>query len=301
MSETPANSDEAKTPAKRTEGDLIPAGPAGIIALAALITAAIAVSFFLRKGIYGGVDEMHPVSLMGVNLAFCAMIMAALAAYRCRGVPNQKHSRLAALAALLLSMAGITLAMFQVIHWRKSTEFAELKRCEIIATSAKEYARAHDNRYPAGLAVLVAAPEGSPWRIPAEALSSPYRATKPITDLAALKTLLAEKPDLAEALVLKHSDFVYLGADLPGKDKYAMQMDASRIIVATSKQDNGAAFDKRLGEKITVAFANGQSKFIEAPALGEFLKQSNAARADRELPPMDNFGKLIPSLEKRSQ
>jgi hypothetical protein len=289
---------EPKTAIPGADGpqhDLIPPGRGGgIIAIAAIIIAALAIFLLFRRGWYGGVDERNPPSLMAVNLAFCALIMSALAIYRARGVAGQRPTRIAAAVAIVIGMSGPVIAVCQVIHWKKSTEFGELDRVSQIAKKAKAYAQAHGNKYPTSLAVMICADPSEPWYLNPDALHSPFRANRKPMNLAMIRSEFPTNPAEAERLVMESSHYVYLGNDLPGKEKYEMQMDAPKIIVAASKQDsNGmAAFDRRLGERIPIAWANGEAKFVDAKDLDPYIKDSNAARADRELPPMDAYGRI---------
>lgn len=253
-----------------------------------MIIAVGAFVLFFRRGIDGGVDKDHPPSIFAVNISFCAIIMGVLAVYRIRRLDRQALVRAGALAAIVLGMAGPFVFFWQGMHWRHSMEYGELARVGRIADAAREYAVAHNGKFPPGLAPLLLAGESDSWRLTPEDLRSPFRKTPPLTDVSALKKLGAAA---AEKAVLEHSDFVYLGADLPGDEKFAGQKDANPIIVVTSKKETGEPFDRRLGDNIPVGFGSGYPRYILDRDMAKTLEESNQARVLRGLPAMDDRGR----------
>jgi hypothetical protein len=292
MPDVPSTPQSGQRP--QPQGELLTRGPSGVLALAAAIIAALPFYFFFRNGWSGGVTAKNPPSLFAVNLSFCAMIMGVLALYRVRQMPGQALVRAGSILAIILGMGGPIVFFAQGMNWRHSIEYGELIRAGTIAKAARAYAEAHAGQFPPGLATLVAADEKDAWHIRPEDLLSPFRPTRPV-DVAAVRSASAAD---AEKLVLAHSDFAYLGADLPGQEKFVYQKDAGAIIAVASKQENGAAFDRRIGDNITIAFASGEPRFVPAWELAKVIEASNAARADRGLPPIDDFGHPKATLSK---
>jgi hypothetical protein len=294
------------TPAPGT--DLISRGPSGVIAVAAVILAAAPLYLFFRNGIFGGVDALHPPSLLAVNLSFCAVIMAVLAIFRGRGIANQRPVLIASLVAAVLGLAGPVIFFSQGMHWRRSIEFGELARAQHIAHAARLYAETHRNKFPPSLVPLVLAKETDPWHLPPEDLISPFRPTPQLQDkdIEALRKDWASSPDKAEELLQSHSDYMYLGADLPDKtDNDVWLHNAGQIIIVTGVQRDAndkviGGFDPRIGVNITLGMASGDSKFVLAPDMGKALEASNEARKAYGLPPMDDFAviKKKPTLPK---
>ena len=203
--------------------------------------------------------------------------MGALAIFRVRRMAGQGLVRAAAIAAVVLGMAGPMVFFGQGMHWRKSTEGMELEQLKKVAYAARQYAQAHGGAFPPNMAAMVEAGLLSP-----SDLISPFRGTR----------ALVASAKIDDQQLLAHSDYIYLGAGIGGKAQQDEAGLAPRLIVAAAKTERGTAFDKRLGESISVAFASGDAKFIPAADFAAVLTASNEARKKLGLGEMDEFGKV---------
>lgn len=265
--------------------DLLSEGPSGPLAIAAAVFAAAAMGLFFSEGLAGGVTAEKPPNLWAVNFSFCAMILAVLTIYRVRKLTGQAVVRTAAIIALLAGLAGPLVYFAQGMHWRNSIEGRELRNLARIAQASRDYARAHDGAFPGGLADLLG-PHATPARLSAGDLCSPFRGPPE------LRIPLNGSNADVEREIAAHCDYVYLGTGVRGARRPDGSWELSpKLIIAASKTAKGAAFDKRLHDQISVAFASGDAKYIPAAKFEAVLQASNEERRKLKLPPLDEFGR----------
>jgi hypothetical protein len=209
-------------------------------------------------------------SLLGANLAFCAMLIGAGILFYVRGTPRTRSASVASLLALALGMAGTLLYTWQSVQSRQARENLESANVRAIARAAGAWATQHGGEYPADLLVLLEDQE-----IPPQALQSPYGRRDPFLNsfMPAFKLpgWPASLPATQRADLLRSvesaSDYLYLGGDL----KHVPPDAAPALIVAVSA-------NTVLRVSLAVAFADGTSRFITVDQVPTVIAACNAAR-----------------------
>ena len=218
------------------------------------------------------VSAFVPPSLLGANLAFCAMLIGAGLLFYIRGTSATRPAAALALAAILLGMAGNLQYVWQAVQSRQAREALELANVQAIARAASEHATAHAGAYPPDLLALL-----EDGRLKPQSLQSPYGPWHPllaelaqarpgITALAATSSA-AKRPELLRSLE-SSSDYFYLGADLKNIPPDA----AGDLIVAVST-------NTVLRINLAIAFADGTSRFLTVEEVPPAIARCNAARA----------------------
>jgi hypothetical protein len=217
------------------------------------------------------VSAVKPPSLLGANLAFCAMLMGAGLLFYIRGTSGTRPAAALAVAALLLGMAGNLHYVWQAVQTRQARENLELANVQAIARAASDYAAVHHGAYPPDLLALL-----EDGRLKPRTLQSPYgpwhpllaelAAAQPGTTTSAATATTAQRPDLLRALE-SSADYFYLGGDLKNVPADA----AGALIVAVSA-------NTVLRINLAIAFADGTSRFLTINEVPGVIAQGNAAR-----------------------
>jgi hypothetical protein len=202
-----------------------------------------------------------PPSLLGANLAFCAMLIGAGILLYARRTPGTRTASVTALAALLLGMIGTLLYTWQAVQWRQTREGMELADVRAVAQAAGTWAAKHGGEYPQDLLVLLEDQELQP-----QALQSPYGRHDPLFNNFAGVRGSMPRNDLLRS-VETASDFLYLGGDLKNVPPNA----AKEVLVAVSA-------NTVLRVSLAVAFADGTSRFLTLEEVPTVIAQCNAAR-----------------------
>jgi hypothetical protein len=217
------------------------------------------------------VTAFVPPSLLGANLAFCAMLIGAALLFYVRATPATRLARALSLAALLLGMVGTLQYSWQSVQSRQRRETLELAHVQAIARAAAHYATAYDGLFPPDLLTLLATQQLQP-----QTLQSPFGSWHPwLADLAqapvgGTTTLSAwtgaQRAELLRSLETE-SDYLYLGGDLT-----KVPPDSARdLIVAVSR-------NTVLRSSLAVAFADGTSRFLTVEEVPPAIARCNAAR-----------------------
>lgn len=248
-------------------------GPSAPLATAALLLGLIALllAFFTLSGGFAPrtVDPAHPPSLLAVNLSFFAMFLGVASLYRVRRLSRQTLTRLAALAGLLLGLAGPIAYSYQALQWRKAMQQNEEANVQAIVAAARRYADAHDGLYPSGLATLLSSGLLTPER-----LWSPFPAVQTTGPLRSRAERAADRTPEQHAA---DSDYEYVGAGLRSEMARQVPDFASKAVVVFAREP-------RMKAVLTVGFADGAVKFLHPEEVGAALVANNEVREKVGLP-----------------
>jgi hypothetical protein len=251
------NSQSEKVPARTPEQHAavrrraLPVGVAG----AALGLASVLMPLTVR------VTAFMPPNLLGVNLAFCAMLMGAGMLFYAKGTPGTRTAVVASLLAIVLGMAGTLTYTWQAVQSRQARETLELDHVQAVAKAAAAYAGTHEGAYPADLLAMLEGGQLNP-----QALQSPFGRCDPLfNDFARARAGLPRQDFLKS--VETAADYLYLGGDL----KNVPPDVAGGLLVAVST-------NTVMRVSLAVACADGKSRFITLEEVPGVVAACNAAR-----------------------
>lgn len=207
------------------------------------------------------VTAFMPPNLLGVNLAFCAMLMGAGILFYAKGTPGTRTAAVASVLAIVLGMAGTLAYTWQAVQSRQARETLELDHVQAVAKAAAAYAGTHEGAYPADLLVLLEDGQLNP-----QALQSPFGRRDPLFNDFPPTHAGVPRQDLLKSIETA-SDYLYLGNDL----KTVPQDIAGDLLVAVST-------NTVMRVNLAVACADGKSRFIRLEEVPGVVAACNAAR-----------------------
>jgi len=235
------------------------------VAICGIICALIGLSLTL----FSPVTPFTPPNFVGMNLQFCAMLIGAGIFFYAKPTPGTQTALACSLAAVLLGMGGTIFYTMQTVKLRTLKEQRELETVTLLATTAKEYAKTHDGKYPADLLVFLES-----GLIQPEQLRSPFTMNPKsvlFTDYKGGTGKITSRDEL-RALVEESSDYLYVGGDLrlapPGLEKELLVAFSSGAIMRVSW---------------AIATADGHAEFINVEETHRVMQANNDARAKMEL------------------
>ncbi len=207
------------------------------------------------------VTAFMPPNLLGVNLAFCAMLMGAGILFYAKGTPGTRTAALASVLAIVLGMAGTLAYTWQAVLSRQAREMLELGHVQAVAQAAAACAGTHEGAYPADLLALLEDGQLNP-----QALQSPFGRRDPLFNDFARARIGVPRRDLLKSIETA-SDYLYLGGDL----KNVPQNVAGDLLVAVST-------NTVMRVNLAVAFADGKGRFITLEEVPRVVAACNVAR-----------------------
>jgi hypothetical protein len=252
------------------------------VAICGIIVALVGLTLLMSRT----VDEVHPPSLLGVYLSFCAMMMGIGILFYARGTPGTRAATVACMLAIGLGLAGTFVFARQSVVSRTASEQRELANVSAIANAAAAYAKAHGGAYPLDIAVLLEQKLIAP-----EVLHSPYERLDRMTVNGIEDALAKQWPSRADMLkeIQERSDYEYWGGDLRLPSATAPATNAAlgantrdlfaQIIVACRHYPIERS-------ELSLAMSDGTAQFVTLPDFERLFAASNQAREALGIAPM---------------
>lgn len=261
-------------------------GPSGVLAAAGAIVGMLGLGLALldmgpwRVGVRAiGVE--HPPSLLAVNISFCSLFMGVAGLYRVRRMPRQTVTRMAAMAAVLMGLAGPMVFSLQSAQYRRVRAEAEVGNVEAIVRGARAYAMKHGGTYARDLEMLLGA-----GLVNASDLQSPYMPVRPSPWPDAAKRVIGVGDVVAWRKIAAESDYLYVGGDLT--ESMVASADGAALVVVFAKTPRDRV-------ALTVGFADGRAVLLPEEKIEGVRAACDAARGRAGLKPL---AEVQPTTEK---